>query len=488
VDADGAVLSDGGGPIKDTISVAALGLQPIDFIYIVRAQAEASGAAELETRIRHRFATTRGLADDVIVRIEFADAGGGAGARSFAEVLPLVDRLRKLLGTARGLDSRHFQSISKDTPASPDNPGRIDVAELLGRVNLRIAAVRGLFPPLGAATDAARTSTASADIDALRAALINVAGSGFSYAMPRSTSGAAAAQRDALVAQADALVARAAALDLTTTRQLADAAAATGAESVLSLLSVVVKTWMGSDMLLLPRFEYGDVAAVQQADAARDGLLANARAAGSPLPLEEWLHGAACVRPLVHDFEMLRAMADAARTDPLALSAIQLPFRTGDSWLGAEYPPAMQVLHDTVSVVQHLPQGFTPAAAQCGLMVDEWTESVPTREGVTGLTFNFNAPNSAPPQAVLLAVTPNETGHWSWDDLVDAVLDTFRRAELRAVEPDALGELSGIGTLLPAIVAEFSTSAASVSLDYSMVMAEIRGPVLAMAGSVAPGG
>ena len=247
VDATGAVLSDGGGPIEDTISLAALSLQPIDFVHVVRSQAEASGAAELETRVRQRFAKSRTLPDDVIVRIAFADSGGAAGARSFAEVLPLADRLRQLLGTARALDSRHFQSASKDTPAKPDNPGRIDTAELRARVGARIAAVRALFPLLKAAADTARASTVAAEIDALRAALIEVARTGFAYAMPRSVIGSAPEQRDALVSQADALVQRAAVLDTATTQQLADAAAATSAENVVSVLSVVVKTWMGSD-------------------------------------------------------------------------------------------------------------------------------------------------------------------------------------------------------------------------------------------------
>jgi hypothetical protein len=181
-------------------------------------------------------------------------------------------------------------------------------------------------------------------------------------------------------------------------------------------------------------------------------------------------------------------MADATRDDPLVLSPIQLPYRSGDSWLGAQYPSTMEVLHDTVSVVQHLPQGFNPAAAQSGLLIDEWTEFVPTREEVTGLCFNFNAPNSSPPQVVLLAVTPHETGSWAWDDLVDSVLDTFRRAKLRAVEPDTIGDLAGIGTLLPAVMAEFSTSPASVSLDYSMVVAAIREPVMAMMSAHTAGG
>ena len=90
----------------------------------------------------------------------------------------------------------------------------------------------------------------------------------------------------------------------------------------------------------------------------------------------------------------------------------------------------------------------------------------------------MSTPNSAPPQALLLAVSPNETGSWSGDDLVDSVLDTFRRAQLRAVEPDHIEALTGIGTLLPAVIAEFSTSRSSVSLDYSFVMDAIRASAL----------
>ncbi|HEX8905464.1 MAG TPA: hypothetical protein VF771_11505, partial [Longimicrobiaceae bacterium] len=223
--------------------------------------------------------------------------------------------------------------------------------------------------------------------------------------------------------------------------------------------------------------------AVASAHAARAGLLAHARAAGMALPVDEWLHGASCVRPLVHGFEMVRVMAETASPDhAFDLSPIQLPFRTGDSWLGVEFPAGMEVVHDTAAVVQYLPQGFDPAApAQSGLLVDEWGESIPNRSEVTGLAFNFNAPNSAPPQALLLAVTPHETGSWSWDDLVETVLDTFRRAKLRAVEPDHVGDAPGIGTLLPAVIAEFSTGRGSVSLDYSFTVEAVRTAALGLA-------
>ena len=470
--------------VGGTVSVADLGLQPIDFVYVVRNQVEQSGAAELETRVRYAFARANGVVDDVVVKVSFVDAGDDDSVRSFAEVLPLADRLRRVLGTARPLDGRHFQSASKDPPPPDGNLGRVDAAELRTRVGTRLGVVRGLVPTLQSAVNAVNTSATTANVEALRDALVALANAGVSYAFPRSAVGSTAIQIDALAQQATAVLSRTTALDAATDDKLAAADAATNTDTKLGLLGDVVKAWMGGDTLVLPRFVFPNASAVAQADAARDELLSHVRdTVGAPLPVEEWLHGAACVRPLVHGFEMIRLMADAIRDEPLALSAIQLPFRTGDSWLGAEFPESMQIVHDTVSVMQHLPQGFDAAGAQCGLLIDEWLETIPSREEVTGLAFNFNAPNSAPPQALLLAVTPNETGSWQWDDLVDSVLDTFRRARLRAVEPDALGDLGGIGTLLPALVAEFGTSRASVSLDYSFVLDAIRVPVTAMSAN-----
>ena len=81
---------------------------------------------------------------------------------------------------------------------------------------------------------------------------------------------------------------------------------------------------------------------------------------------------------------------------------------------------------------------------------------------------------------MLLAVTPQETGKWEWDDLVETIRDTFRRARLRAVEPDHIGKMPGIGTLLPAVIAEFSTGRGTVSLDYSLTLPAIREPVFAI--------
>ena len=52
---------------------------------------------------------------------------------------------------------------------------------------------------------------------------------------------------------------------------------------------------------------------------------------------------------------------------------------------------------------------------------------------------------------MLLAVTPEITGKWTWNKLTGILNDTFDRAQMRAVEPDFLGN-TPVAQLLPAIV------------------------------------
>ena len=460
----GCAVSVTGGGAHGTVTLADLNLQPLDFVYLVRRQVEASGAAELEARVRTRFAEVHGLADGTVVEVTFADPG--TAERSLAEALALGDRARRLLGASRPLTARHFHSPSKDGAKTNQDVDLIDLAELTTRVTDALADVRALVPPLQAANDAA----------SIRAALRALSDAGVLYTLPHSAVGGGPDQLDVLTTQAKSVIARATALDTETDKLLTAAADATATVAArVAALVTAVRGWLGDDFVLLPRFVFGDPAGVTASHAARAQLLAYAKGtAGIALPLREWLHGTACVRPLVHEFELLRLLAEASSDQTLELEPLQLPYRAGDSWLGLEFPPGTDVLHDTIALAQHHPQGFDATKPQCGLLVDEWVEVVPKREEVTGIAFNFDAPNSAPPQALLLAVSPQRTGHWSFEDLVDTVLDTFRRARLRAVEPDAIGDLPAIGTLLPAVMAEFSTGRSTISLDYSLMLLAIR--------------
>jgi hypothetical protein len=48
------------------------------------------------------------------------------------------------------------------------------------------------------------------------------------------------------------------------------------------------------------------------------------------------------------------------------------------------------------------------------------------------------------------------------------------RAKLRAVEPDMLDTIAGVTTILPATMAEFSTSPGALSLDLGLSVPKVR--------------
>jgi hypothetical protein len=159
---------------------------------------------------------------------------------------------------------------------------------------------------------------------------------------------------------------------------------------------------------------------------------------------------------------------------------VQVPHRALDSWLAVGFPEKdphdpdrpFGISRDTLSIAAHGGAAFRAGVRQRGLLIDDWTEEIPSASENTAVTFRFNQPNAVPPQALLLAVTPEETGSWSWDALVGTVNDTLARAKRRAVEPSQL-EQEGLvwNALAPATVSEFSTLAeADVSLDLMTVL------------------
>jgi hypothetical protein len=382
------------------------------------------------------------------------------------------------------LHAQDFAPASKLVAAAPENPGNIDVAELQSRVEEVRADFDLLFASLGAAADNAETLPTETSIELLRSRLVEIADAGFVHAFPLTAFGFAAEQGEALVAQSRSLQTRYATLTSVFDGNLVRVNAATARPpQQVAILREMTRSLLGDDFVLLPKFTFSNVADVVAAHTDRDQLMAHVRSKGVPLPVEEWLHGAALVRPSLHTFGIVSMLSQTFEAEFGTCSPIQLPFRAADSWLGVEFPAGTEIVHDTIAIVQCLPQGFSPAGTQCGLLIDEWTEALPKKEEVTGIAFNYDAPNSAPPSAILLAITPEETGSWRWENLVASVLDTFERAKLRAVEPDMIDHLSGIATLLPSTIAEFTTGQSTIGLDYARNVALVQEKLTALASA-----
>ena len=113
---------------------------------------------------------------------------------------------------------------------------------------------------------------------------------------------------------------------------------------------------------------------------------------------------------------------------------VQIPRRPNDSWIAQEWSEA-PADGEILSVVAIGPPASL-AGTQEGLLVDEWTETVPGLDETSGLAFHFDRPNAAAPQALLLVTPSQADGRWRKDELPSVILDTFARARLRALEPD----------------------------------------------------
>ena len=498
------------------------------------------GATELETRIAFQYRRAHGINDDQIVRIRFSPAVA-ADEITFAELFPLARHLRGLLMESRALNAEDFLPAAggKETaiPVNKNNPKGLDAAELRTRVQAALNALAALAGRLdGAAaasvqmvfaddpgttltlklgdafkklaekkvafTDTEKVTVTFSQVDAanLHQDLRAIANFGVSDAFPPESDLTLDAARLALLARAQLVARRLRRTDPADgvlDRATASFNLATADKSIdtqVTLLPAAGKILLGENFNWLPRFSYYNSTDIAAADADRNQLLSHATTPDTNATelVEEWLHGLARVRSRLNRWEVIRTLADALTDVTLSVLPVQLPHRINDSWLAVKFPKTdpndpevpprpFGISRDTLSIAAHGATAFQGGVKQSGILIDDWTEEIPTASETTGIAFRFNQPNAAPPQALLLTVTPNETGSWDWDDLVGTLNDTLRRAKRRAVEPDQLETkkpgwvtaapawqpFSSVwNTLAPALVSEFSTiQFQDVSLD-----------------------
>lgn len=152
----------------------------------------------------------------------------------------------------------------------------------------------------------------------------------------------------------------------------------------------------------------------------------------------------------------------------LDLEPLQLPYRENDHWLGLEYPSDYDIDQDRLLLTWLNPIGFVRTAPQCGLMLDEWTEVIPTKEETTGVTFHFDKPNSEPPQVMLLVTPTKFQQSWEWQDVVDAVEESFDMAKKRAVEPEQISK-TDYPRFLPATISAVTMHPITIAMNYAVV-------------------
>lgn len=248
----------------------------------------------------------------------------------------------------------------------------------------------------------------------------------------------------------------------------------------LECLEAAAKAMLGGEFKIVPRFPLG---------AARAAEFANAHAAstsGAPFahlaalpepidfPVDHWLAGVARVREMARLWEQAGACALACGRSEPDLLAMQLPYVAGDTWMGLDFAPGAKLEAEKLLYTAHFAAGAAPGTTQCGLLIDEWTETIPGEDADTGITFHHDRPNTEAPQAMLLVTPPEFRGSWRWPDLVDALHETLDAARRRAVEPVHL-EATAFAPLLPATVVATQvaqlTIAANLALNNRITLA-----------------
>jgi len=184
-------------------------------------------------------------------------------------------------------------------------------------------------------------------------------------------------------------------------------------------------------------------------------------------PVDTWLYGVARVREKVFAWEQIVMFTGALGVTEPALTPIQLPFISGDRWLALEFPPDQKLDKDKLLYTAHHSVPFNKASRQCGLLIDEWTETIPTSSVDTGIVFHHDRPNCEAPQTMLLVTPSDFRGSWTWNDLVDALNETLDFAKRRAIEPKHIDN-SPYAAFLPATAVATQVRQLTIAIELAL--------------------
>jgi hypothetical protein len=247
----------------------------------------------------------------------------------------------------------------------------------------------------------------------------------------------------------------------------------TDADTAQHLLGQL-RTIFGEAIPVAPRFTLPGPTSTTAEDFRTSLTASNADPAllGPDLGAAAWLTMHAPVRPAVGRLtgvleaaEMLGGIVGLAD-----VHIAQLPHRPGTAWIGrpfTETPPP------TTGFVIHASTRPDFTSALAGLVIDQWTEAVPSTSETTGLSFHFDAPGARAPQTMLIA-TPTDRRAASWT--VEALAGSVRHAvALARIRPLDIDDVDAVGRFLPAAYLPFNIESKLPGLNLPILIAAAIG-------------
>ncbi|GBL44757.1 hypothetical protein SFMTTN_0558 [Sulfuriferula multivorans] len=465
-----------------TADLVELGYAPLSLVLAATTLTPSGLSGSADTGLRGRLvAVLSGKVNDPasVTGMDIQQQGAALGQLGLGHLEALATTLRALLDNARPITRKDVVvPDDKLEPATSEGeyPG-VDQAELATRATALVNEFVALKTALAASADASALLANLAALDdflppqAWPQQVIAIDAPGADTAQRDARAGVAKTALnsllDAKLEQINAPIALA-----------KDQPVATHGQLVQQSINQV-KTLLGKDFPLLPRFSLGAYVGGFNASLAEQDALNH----HDEWRVPGWIAGLARVRPGLDRFAATlsahEALVEVSAAQDFRL--VQYPYRPGQVWAALPEawrapegtPPGLDKIpeelrdyvaqqagapyHDInraapdLALALHTPGGLeaqTPDRTLCGLVCDDWPEFIPDPYQTAAISFHYDAPGARPPQAILLALPPTQQQeNWAFDDVLDVLHEAWDLARLRAVRPGDLG--SGLGTLLP---------------------------------------
>lgn len=194
---------------------------------------------------------------------------------------------------------------------------------------------------------------------------------------------------------------------------------------------------------------------------------------------EDYLTSVSLVRKNTSILDRLKCISDlnsnsVLNNKALNLKPIQLSTGNLDFWIGGDFPQGKEISGNAVNLIinEITKTTIDNNTIFSGILVEDWSEEIPLNTLTTGVAVNYNQPNSVAPQTVLVAVSPQNTGKWNWEDLHETIRETMILAKQRGVDPDIMKDpsnphVAAFSQILPAISAEIVRGATDANTGFT---------------------
>lgn len=425
------------------VKLGDLHLSPLDYIYAAEGSRDAQ-PAEIEQRILNQ--ARRSIAElpaEAELRINPVrrNTDWSIIDLSYGEFNELLRAVRRLITGARSINA------SDVAPPESNQLPEIDLADLAGRFAIAVKAL-----------DDTITALDTSNLEDLRNALLRGSSFGIPGAIPISARGESSVAREALFEQRDSVVKE--------LRQRKERLQAVEANTALKqsepekLELARLRAIFGESFVVLPRFKLAGETAAEVKKALDDSTKIQNRNA---LAVVDWFQRASRVRDGAFRLAAALRYAEVLKTgEQLNLRVAQLPHRDVDRWIGLPLAVDDKLSPSRFSLIVHSEKTLEVANQLTGLLIDEWVELMPNPSETTGIVFQYDQPDAAPPQCILLAVPPEKDKAWDLFTLQQVLLETLDLARLRALDPEVLED---VGHYLPAIYLAVNPLGDSISTD-----------------------